>query len=298
MLDTIKYVNSQGAELLFGARGLYVNANDLRDWEWSYETTHGRVSNFSRKPITRSLPVKVWAESDTQGHALKNQLHDVAHVDIIAGKPGRLYVGDCYMECYLIASSKSDYLRSARATDIALTVAADKAIWYLDSETWFGQRAGLTSAAVGAAIVGYALVGSDGSDSESVSAVSYPHDYPYGYSSGLTTSDDLITNNFVAPCDWKIVIKGAAVNPAIDIGGDTHQLNYTSGEGEVIEIDSRSRTIKVISATGEEINIFRYRDKNADIFAKIRPGSHTVAWNGDYLFGITLYGERSEPLWT
>lgn len=298
MLEKIRYINGYGEELIFGADGLYINENDLRDWEWSYETTHGRVCNFSRKPITRKLPIKVWAETPGQAAGLKNMLHDVAHVDINAGTPGRLYVGDCYLECYLIASSKSKYLSSACTTDINMTVAADRAVWYKEVETWFGERVGLASAVVDNAIVGYAVVGSDGSE-ETVDAgpADYPRTYPYGYPNQTIVGDDPVQNDFVVPCDWKIVIQGPAVNPAIEIGGEVHRVLYSVGEGETIEIDSRSRTITARKTTGD-VNIFRYRDKDADIFAKIRPGSHAVAWNGDYIFTVTLYGERSEPLWT
>lgn len=299
MLERIKYVNSQGEELDFGINGLYVNENDLHDWEWSYDTTYGKIRQFSRKQSTRKLPVKVWADTDSAGAVIKNRLHDVTQVDVIAGTPGRLYVGEYYMPCYITASSKSNYLRSASAADITLTVVPNQCCaWLHETETWFGQSYGLSSAVVGTALVGFAVVGSDGTTDSGSTLDSYPYDYPTGYDAMTSGQGSHVFNDSLAPCGWKIVVKGPAENPAIVIGDDEHKLVYTIDEGETIEIDSRSRTIEAISATGVRTNIFRYRDKTRDIFAQVLPGSHQVSWNGYYVFGITLYSERGEPLWT
>lgn len=296
MLERIKYVNSRGEELDFGKNGLYVNENDLRDWEWSYDTSYGRIRQFNRKTVKKKLPVKVWADSSGSGAVIKNRLHNVTQVDIIAGTPGKLYIGDYYMPCYVTASSKSSYLWSASAADITLTVASDHGIWYHETETWFGQHTGLSGALVGTALVGFAVVGSDGTGDSTVDT--YPYDYPTGYDLSTSSLGASLINDSLAPCDWKIVIQGPAENPAITIGNDVHKLVYEIVEGENIEIDSRMRTIEVVGATGKRTNIFRYRDKSQDIFAQIPSGSHEVSWNGYYLFGVTLYSERSEPLWT
>lgn len=298
MLEHIRYINSRGEVLDFGKNGLYVNENDLRNWEWSYNTDYGNIRQFSRRASTRKLPVKVWAENDNLGLTIKNRLHDIAHADIIAGTPGRLYIGDYYMPCYITASSKSNYIWSASVADFSLTVAADKCIWFHEVETWFGQRTGLNGARVGSALVGFAMVGSDGSGSGSSAASDYTYDYPRGYDLVTSGQGARVINDSIAPCDWRIVIKGPAENPAITIGDYVHRLTYKIEDGEDIEIDSRNRTIEVVDVNGNRINIFRHRDKLNDIFTQVPTGSHKVEWNGYYLFGVTLYSERSEPLWT
>lgn len=297
MLEKIRYVNNRGEVLNFGANGIYVNENDLRDWEWKYDTSYGRIRSFSRSAITRTLPVEIWAASETDGLSIKNRLHDVTEVDVLAETPGRLYVGDCYMLCYITASKKSNYLMSRRILSVKLTVAASEGVWYQENKFWFGGKTGLSSALVGEALVGYAKVGSDGGEVVDTSIV-YDYDYPRGYDVDEEDYSGHVVNDFRTPCHFRLEVQGYAANPEVVIGPDAHKLNYTAVAGQTIVVDSRERTIKAINSDGLVVNLFRYRDKEADIFAPIPEGAHNVTWNGDFLFILTLYKERSEPLWT
>lgn len=300
MLETIKYVNSRGEAIIFGEAGIYVNENDLRDWEWEYNTTYGRIRGLQRKRIERVLPVRIWADSEANGVAIKNRLHDVTETDVVAGEPGRLYVGDWYIPCYVVKSEKSDYLASKRMMAVTLTLAVDSGSWYCSEVANFGDQSSamLETAIVGKALVGYAKVGSDGAltvTSRSVPAGSYPYDYPTGYS--FADHADHLVNDCAAPCAWKITIHGPAANPAITIGDTVHRLNYSIPGGAYAVIDSRERTI-MLHTGSTPISLFRYRDKEEDIFAAVPPGTHYTTWNGDYSFSVELHKERSEPRWT
>lgn len=300
MLEKIKYVNSRGESIVFGENGIYVNENTLRDWEWEHNSTYGRIRGLQRKRNDRTLPVRIWAENESQGVAIKNRLHDVTEVDVVAGTPGRLYVGDWYLPCYVVKSVKGDYLISKRMLTVTLTVAVDSGSWHCSEIVNFGDQnvATLEKAEVGTALVGYARVGSDGSltaTDKTTPAGAYPYDYPTGYS--YSKQADHLVNDCAAPCAWKIVIHGPAANPAITIGGAVHRLNYVIPDGAYVVIDSRERTI-LMHAAGTPISLFRYRDKVDDIFAAIPTGTHFTTWNGDYFFSIELYKERSEPKWT
>lgn len=296
MLEKIKYVNSRGEVLNFGENGVYVNENDLRDWEWSYNTDYGRIRQFRRSSITRTLPVQIWATSEEKGLEVKNRLHDVTEVDVIAETPGRLYIGDCYMKCYVVGSTKSNYLTSRNILSVDLMIAASEGVWYQESVFWFGDRADLDLAEVGTALVGFARVGSRDVTSEGTAV--YDYGYPRGYRSAQEQHSDRVVNNFLVPCGFRLEINGPASNPEIIIGDSSHKLNCRAEVGQTIVVDSRERTIKIVRADGSETNAFRYRDKKADVFATIEPGAHAISWNGDFLFNLTLYKERSEPLWT
>lgn len=604
MLERVRYVNSRGEVMDFGAAGIYVNENDLRNWEWSYETAYNRIRNLTRKPRTRSLPVKIWAETEAQGLALKNRLHDITEVDVAAGTPGRLYIGDWYQYCYVVESKKSNYLVNKCILDVTLTLAVDSGPWYCSQLETFGERTGLVSAVVGTALVGFAQVdasdntaaeegytypsfenftvegqtvqagegtpspdnvrpitgagmmdamvildgsadeawakyttetvqskssvffltisdsaaalgssvsssfantdesdinawhakndgqtmiytdhptlarkyfrwgaagatvadfrawlaenpitlwytkatheegdayyagvstekagayygkgvevarplfegdtlqtyieqdgnarsrvtykkswlvldgvankfatfvttyamvqlpglkanggvvcshlpsdkttgvwlGSSGAafmlaglpatasdlasanawlaaqhaagtpvtlvyelaeddvyDGDPVILVSmvdaYRYDYPRGYKAASGSTEYLVNDGVVA-CDWKMTIHGPAANPAITIGGNIHRLAYEIPTNCRAEIDSRKRTITLVDAAGTETNLFRYRDKDSDIFQRVAPGANWLRWNGEYTFSVELYKERSEPKWT
>lgn len=299
MLEKIKYVNSRGESIVFGEHGIYVNENTLRDWEWEYNDTYGRIRGLRRKKNERTLPVQIWAESESRGVAIKNRLHDITEVDVVAGSPGRLYVGDWYLPCYVIKSVKGDYLASKRSLAVTLTLAVDSGSWYCTETINFSdQGSGLTSAVVGKALVGFAQVGDSGVSTAAANTEtgSYPYDYPTGYS--FSTHTDYLVNDCAADAAWKIIVHGPAANPAITIGDTVHRLNYTIPAGAYAEIDSRERSIVLHTAGGATASLFRYRDKVDDIFATVPSGSHFITWNGDYAFSVELYKERSEPEWT
>lgn len=298
MLEKVKYVNSRGESIVFGENGIYANENTLRDWEWEYSTTYGRIRGLQRKRNTRTLPVRIWAESEARGVSIKNRLHDITEVDVAAGTPGRLYIGDWYLPCYVVKSVKGDYLISKRMLSVTLTLAVESGSWYCSEAFNFNdQGSSLTQAIVGKALVGYAQVGDSGvSIAAAVDTGSYPYDYPKGYS--FSTHTDFIVNDCAADCAWKITVHGPAANPAITIGDAVHRLNYTIPAGAYVEIDSRERTITLHTGGVTTENLFRYRDKVDDIFAAVPSGTHFIAWNGDYAFSIELHKERSEPKWT
>ena len=296
MLEKIRYVNSRGESIVFGESGIFVNENDLRDWEWEYSTEYNRVRNLARKRKERTLPVQIWAETEAQGINIKNRLHDVTEVDVVAGSPGRLYVGDWYIPCYVVGSAKSGYLVSKSILTVMLTLVVESGSWYCSELISFNERKSLTSAKVGEALVGFARVGSTGAEGDGTTLYLYDYDYPKGYS--FAVQGNYLVNDCAAPCAWKIVVHGKAANPAITIGGKVHRLNYEIPEGSYVEIDSRERTIMLYDADGRGTSLFRYRDKVDDIFEAIPNGMHWISWNGDYAFSIELYKERSEPRWT
>lgn len=297
MLERVRYVNSRGETLEFGTNGIYVNENDLRDWEWSYSTDYNRIRGLTRKRNERTLPVQIWAKTEAQGIAIKNQLHDVTEVDVVAGTPGRLYIGDWYTPCYVVGSEKRNYLTSKRILSVTLTLAVETGSWYCSEVINYSDMGSLTSAVVGKALVGFAKVGSTGNaDDATVGTGSYNYDYPNSYP--FSSKSNFLFNDCAAPCAWKITVHGLAANPAITIGDVVHRLNYIVPSGAYVEIDSRDRTIILYHADGTTENLFRYRDKIDDIFAAIPSGAHWTSWNGDYSFSIELYKERSEPRWT
>lgn len=296
MLEKIKYVNSRGESIVFGENGIYANENDLRDWEWEYSTDYNRVRNLARKRKERTLPVRIWAETEAQGLNLKNRLHDVTEVDVVAGTPGRLYVGNWYIPCYVVGSLKSGYLWNKGILTVSLTLAVESGSWYSSELISYGDHGALTSAKVGEALVGFAHVGSSGSEEDGTTLYLYDYGYPKGYA--YTTHGNYLVNDCAAPCAWKITVHGKAANPVITIGGEPHRLEYEIPEGSHVEIDSRERTIMLYDAAGNAENLFRYRDKVDDIFSLIPTGMHWVDWNGDYNFSVELYKERSEPRWT
>lgn len=281
MLEQVKYYNHLGESISFGsASGYYLNYNDLRDYEWGYDTEHGKVVNFRRGVTKKAVPILIKGGTVAASLMLKNALYATFEKDIIAGVPGYFQIGDYKMECYVYASKKSDYLIDKTAVRINASIVSETGAWVKSNL--------------------HTYVYDNSYPSSEEPAKDYEYDYEYDYMSAYSTGYNAEINNaHFAPVDWIMQISAGGTQGAIEIiiGTDLHKLNYTIPANGVVEINSKLKTIVSISPTGTRTNRFNLRDKTTDIFAKIGPGVSPVSWNGAYNFTLTLLLERSEPVW-
>ena len=272
MLETMYYENHNGKRIAFGQSGLYANENDLRDYTWLYEGSGGSVSAFNRGMTEKILPYVIYCE-EKDALFLKNRLSEITEEDILNRTPGKFYIGDAYLECYIIANAKADYLQNKKRLSGTLTVLSLTDTWITRNTTNFEMEA---------------VAGSEGKR--------YPYDYPYNYESdGLSRE---IKNDHYTDCDFTITIYGYVNAPSITIGDHVYALDLEIQKDEYVVIDSKSKTIKRNRTDGIIDNVFSYRKKDSYIFRKIPPGLSGISWNNQFGFDITIYKERSEPLWT
>ena len=193
--------------------------------------------------------------------------------DLYSQNNGKLYVGDYYIECYLIGKEIDNSIIGKSAIE-TLTILPNSKAWIKKVKTEFNPDTEVMGAGHG-----------------------YPFEYPYGYSlgSGYTAS---ITNEGCNDVDMIIVIYGYAYHPEIVIGGHSYKLNFTIDKNQKAVINTKDRTIKLYDLqNGTVKNLFMYRDKTNNIFEKLYPGEHSIFWNQNYNFDITILYERSEPEW-
>ena len=275
MLEQIKYINNFGDVFEFGKEYVFANSNDLRDYAWQYDTGRNKAENFRRKVTKKKLPVVIKASSEEQCSKIKNDMLNIFDKDVIAEKPGTLWIDDYYMQCYIVESSKSKYLDNRDYTKISLVVVSDTGTWCKDVMKSFLYSESLYDA--------------------SGHGYNYGYDYDYaiaGVNSGI------LDNPHFASCDFEIKISGYAYHPEILISGHRYKLNYEILEDQYVVINSKDRTIKLVRVDGTVENLFRLRDKESNIFEKIPAGTSEVYWTGNYNFDVTLYIERGEPEWT
>lgn len=275
MLDNFIYENHLGVRFNGVENDVYLNANTLRDYAWTYQTMNGRISRFYRSTTGRKIPLVVACESTAVANTVRNKLLEIAEADILARLPGKIYIGEYYTTGYITASVKSNYLITGRFCNIELTVTSDNPAWYREKTQLF-------------------LPATD--DGDMVGETEYPHDYPYDYA--VAASGKNLTCDSIGDNAFKLLVYGAATNPAITIGGHTYAVNGTVGSGEMLLIDSLTKTITLITADGKRVNWFDRRARDAYIFKPIPPGQHDVTWLGSYGFDLTIIEERSEPRWT
>ncbi len=190
-------------------------------------------------------------------------------------KKGRIYVGEYYMECWIVGADNSLYLRGERfmRTDFKL---------YTDKPEW--KKESLIE-----------LIPTN------VDISNYGNDFPWEFPFDLLPSGishNTISNGSIFPSTFAMTFYGPAENPQLVIGGHTYRVNCTLQEGERIVVESTSKTIKKYGIDGSVQNYFNYRYKPESVFDAIPAGTSELTWNGEYKADINLIDTRSEPRWT
>lgn len=271
MLEKLTFKNHLNQSLDFGKNGLFAEPHDLRDYEWEYTVENNRIADFTRGVTPKSLPILIACRNQAEGIALKNRLCDFAEIDIRDKSPGKIIIGNYYLSCYIVGSKKTEYVYHKGYMRVTLAVVTERPFWVQETNYTFSPNTNLQ---------GYNL----------------PHDYPFDYISSLSLRE--IVNTSLSDCDFQLIIHGQAVNPSITIGGHVYQINATIPRNEYLIIDSSKKTIFLHRNQGVTVNCFANRLKSSYIFQKLPSGKSAVSWNGNFIFSLTLFSERSEPLWT
>ena len=278
MLEQLKYVNHLGEELIFGDwNGLYVNINELHDFRWEQISSNERISGFERKIQERRIPIRILCKSAAEGLELRDKLFEIPEKDILKAQYGKLWINDYYCECWITASSKTDYSIDGKYMACNLTITTDKPYWVREVSEMFWA------------------IDSD-SDSEFLH-LDYPHDYPFDYKA-LSAQQSSVMNTGFFESKFKLIINGPAVNPTIFINDHMYQVNQTVGSDEYLTIDSNDKTILLTQIDGVNLNVFDKRNRDNYIFKMIASGIISVVWDNSFDFSLTLYDERSEPKWS
>ena len=144
----IKYINHNGTEFVLNGDGLtFVDDMPLHSYEWSYTLTNrvtgmgGIASNFARWPRTFNIEVRLRGYSKQQFIDQVNALHSVIDVDCVDEQPGRLYVDDQYMVCYLgVAGGTPTHPKTGNFAMLELTVLAVEPYWCTEATTRLGAN--------------------------------------------------------------------------------------------------------------------------------------------------------------
>lgn len=272
MLEKIIFRNHINEEIQFGEGGLYLNNNDLHSYGWDYISRNDKISFFTRTIVEKALPVRVKCDSRNAGYQLMNDLMEKADKDILSREPGKLIVGDYYLNCYLSRNTKESYDLQNGIFYAELTVITDQPSWVKETTQKFDP-------------------GSGGSGQN----LDFPFDFPYDFASPSASTE--IQNGF-SDSDFKLTIYGEVTDPAITIGGHAYQITGHVDDNEYLVIDSREKTITLVEEDGTQVNWFSKRNRANYIFQKIPSGTSSVLWSGDFIFDVTLFEERSEPKWT
>ena len=273
MLEKLTYINHLNEVLEFGKDSLFVNENDLRDFAWNITSKNDRISGFKKGIVSKTIPVVLKCETESEGVELRNRIFEVFEKDVLAKKHGKIHIGDYYLRCYITGSKKTNYLINHNYMVVTLNVQTDYPVWIKENTT-----------------------SHDISMESEQDYLDYPHDFPHDLmKSAIGTT---INNGYFVACDFIMHIHGVIENPTIYIGKHKYSVGVSIGEKEYLTVDSVNKTVVLNKANGEKENCFNMRDRDSYIFEKIPSGESDVTTNGQFRFDLTLLEERSEPKWT
>lgn len=276
---TIKYYNANGSFITLNSGNYLVSANDLRNFAWEYVATNrpsgfgGRVT-FSRPVQEKKLIVGIKGATASEFNTNASALMALTEPDILNHTPGKLYLGDQYLTCYLATSGAvSVYSRRGNWVSKELTVVVTEPFWHTKSLFRFLA----------------------GAPQEVDDPKRYDLRYPYRYIA--TSNSGTVTNSHYSSCPMIITAYGAATDPSITIGGNIYAVTASISSGQRIIINQLNRTVVSMAADSTVTNLFDYRDKDNDIFLPVEPGTQTVVYDGSFAFDIVIIQQRSEPTW-
>lgn len=271
MLDRITHINSNNETLDFTSLGIFVNYNDLRNFEWIVKSNNNRITGFYKGIVKKTIPFVFLVADQQKANEIKNQFYEHFEIDILKKEKGYFEINGYKYYCYAIKSTKSKYLIDKRLLYLSVEITTDDSYWIKETT--------------------YTV---DFTSSSSRTVTKYPFTYPFTYSVPKTVN---VVNDSFTDTDMIMRIYGRCTNPIINISDNTYQLYVTLNAEEYAEIDTFKKTITKYSSNGVRSNIFNSRNKSYDAFKKIPQGSFDITTVGVEKVDIVLIERRGEPRW-
>ncbi len=275
----IYYIGAQNSEKLNLCQWPYmVTGGDIFSSSYSEVEENDHIQNFERKVTDYTLNIEI--QSSKNLAQAVDKLMEITEKDIINVTPGRLYVGNSYLKCWLSGTNIGRWVNDLDSVSSDLTVRSDYPYWITEQEFHFFKQ---TQSGAGSPWL------------------EFPFEFPYEY--GKVRNIQYIQNNSYTASGFRMVIYGPCIDPLIRINGHVYELKTTLYDGEYAVIDSstrysKDRKIVKVKKDGTQEDIFNSRNKENDIWVKLPPGRSIVSWSGAFGFDVILFNERGTPRWT
>ena len=278
------YENSNGRKIdLNKPPFIGVLCNNLFEFKWDYVTQGQAVKKivkFEKLMKQKKFQILINGRSEYEYLGYLEQFLQLTDVDINNLQKGKLWIDDYYLEGYIFASSKPKQYLHTDKTLIECTLICEKANWQSEEVYRF-----------------YANGRSDSDEHDDYTyGIYYPYDIPYDYAApfGINT----ILNESYFDTDFEITFYGVNPSPEVTIGGQKYKVSRALAVDDRMVINSKEKTITIIRKNGNKENAFRYRDRNHNIFEKIKSGGNNVIKPRNVAIDVKLFYERSEPKYT
>lgn len=287
-MHKVYYKNNFNEEICLTQWPYMLTGGDIFNGEWEEIENDDHIQGFEKTIQEKKLSLDITATGMTSLGDAVNRFDNAFEKDIIAGRAGRLYVGESYLNCYMVSTEKDRWINDLESISVELKAKTDYPYWITETLYQFRKKEEMLPGV--AEVIGLDYT------------YDYEYEYMFGFSEGADGTLQYIVNDHYASSGFKIIVYGPCINPAIRVASHLYELQATLYEGEYAIIDcstrySQDRAIYKMQNDGTRVDLFNSRNKESDIWQKIPPGRNTVTWNGDFGFDIILFSERGTPTW-
>jgi hypothetical protein len=283
---TITYTSSSGESFdLMTFRLPRIMEANFHTFSWEPEVSARRfgekVEKWKKEALTMSAVI-LFAGSPSDRRKALNTFHSAIDGDFFRNQPGILKWQDSYIKCFIRSSSTYPSEEGNRTlNDIQI---------YCPNPFWIQEQT-LEIEPLG----DIEVLPTD--KQYTSSAYGYPHSY-----TRVADLPQMIVDHY-ADCDFRLVAYGAASEISISIGGHVYAVDHAVQAGEQLVIDSRQdqaadRHCYLVGTDGSITNCFNDRDPSSSLLQKIKAGVNQISYTRGYKIALTIFKERSEPLWT
>lgn len=277
-MQNIFYENSEGIKLNLLRSPYRLQTADFFNYSWEYSSitgqmNGGKITKFKQGIKSKQATLGIMGRNEEEYYAAVDGFYETVERDVINLTPGKLWIGDYYLECYIFSSQKESWEDGIEVLDNTINIVTEYPFWISKN------------------IYTFHSYGTSSSNNKR-----YVSRYPYRYANGMNNT--YIINPHFTDSNFTLIVYGPVVNPKVSIGGQSYLVNIVLEAGEYLEIDSRAGTVVKVTINGERVDAFHNREKKRTFFKKIQTGRQNVVWTGKFDFDLILYEERSEPKWS
>lgn len=235
----------------------------IHQYRWNPKATKLRfgelVEAFEKDALSYELTFRIRGDIEERKQFL-NEFVGITEADVLANMPGRLYVGDYYLDCYILASETGKSSDFTHWSEKKVAVYAPHPFWKKE--------------------VKYYIPPVD------IEGEIEFFEVPVRF-----------VNSHYADTDYILTAYGPFEFLLFQMNGEHHIVNAPCQDGEKIILNTQKETVVKIDAEGNEANIYSAQDFSNDIFRPIPPGAVEFNYSRRNPMGLTLLVERSEPEW-
>jgi len=270
----IEYVNTKGQRVTMqpGERNRAIGT-DVRGYAWKAEMKGNRINRITRDPKEFTLTVRTSGDK-----AERDRVYEVFDYDLAMGKPGRLYVGDSYCECFARASSSAKWNNAAGYMQRSITFTPKTGEWLREVPS-----------------------GQFGGDPYDLGALDYAYDYAHDYAFRSMNVETVEHKLFGRP-GVVMTFHAGSGHPLAFIDGNRYEITQEVTDG-YIELDTRNKTTIWYRGNGNVETVFPKvsgtfkKGSGSYIFENAPEDGFTLSWDSSLIFDLKLVEVRSEPAW-